>query len=153
MSQQSRTTPALAGKEAKALDRALSAGDVTVFVDGTALRLPPAARDAVLDLLGRLATGEAVTVATAAQPAGDSGGDARAHNPLLTTSQAAAAAGISHTYLRNLTDAGIIPVEYRGTHRRIRMSDVEAWLQSQREQRAAKAAGQGAAGTSGGTDT
>ena len=152
MSQQSRTTPALTGKDATALDRALSAGDVTVFVDGTALRLPPAARDAVLDLLSRLATGKAVTVSTTAQPAEEREAEARGHNPLLTTSQAAAAAGISHTYLRNLTDAGVIPVEYRGTHRRIRMSDVEAWLQSQREQRAAKAA-QGGDGKPGGTDT
>ena len=152
MSQQSRTTPALTGKDAKALDRALSAGDVTVFVDGTALRLPPAARDAVLDLLGRLATGSAVSLSEAAQ-AKTSADEPRGHNPLLTTSQAAAAAGISHTYLRNLTDAGVIPVEYRGTHRRIRMSDVEAWLQSQREQRAAKTAAHGGGGTSGGTDT
>ena len=153
MSQQSRTFPALAGKDASALSRALSSGDVTVFVDGTALRLPPAARDAVLDLLGRLATGSAVTLAAASQAEAGSAAESPAHNPLLTTSQAAAAAGISHTYLRNLTDAGVIPVEYRGTHRRIRMSDVEAWLQSQREQRAAKAAAQGAHGTSGGTDT
>jgi len=152
MSQQSRTFPALAGKDAAALNRALSSGDVTVFVDGTALRLPPAARDAVLDLLGRLATGSAVSLSEAAQ-AKTSADEPRGHNPLLTTSQAAAAAGISHTYLRNLTDAGVIPVEYRGTHRRIRMSDVEAWLQSQREQRAAKAAAHGGGGTSGGTDT
>ncbi|GAA1907670.1 helix-turn-helix domain-containing protein [Arthrobacter gandavensis] len=151
MSQQSRTFPALTGKDASALNRALSSGDVTVFVDGTALRLPPAARDAVLDLLGRLAAGQPVTVSAAAET--NTPGDSPAHNPLLTTSQAAAAAGISHTYLRNLTDAGVIPVEYRGTHRRIRMSDVEAWLQSQREQRAAKAAAQDGDGTSGGTDT
>lgn len=149
MSQQSRTTPALTGKDAKALDRALSAGDVTVFVDGTALRLPPAARDAVLDLLGRLATGKAVTVSSTAEAAVERDSEARGHNPLLTTSQAAAAAGISHTYLRNLTDAGVIPVEYRGTHRRIRMSDVEAWLQSQRAAKAAR----GGDGKPGGTDT
>ena len=153
MSQQSRTFPALAGKDAAALNRALSSGDVTVFVDGTALRLPPAARDAVLDLLGRLAAGSAVSLSAAVQQERDGTDETRAHNPLLTTSQAAAAAGISHTYLRNLTDAGVIPVEYRGTHRRIRMSDVEAWLQSQREARAAKAAAQGGEGTSGGTDT
>lgn len=133
----------------RALARALSAGDVTVFVDGTALRLPAAARDAVLDLLGRLGRGETVTVSSdpgsrqgagpAAIPA-DAGTPADAREPvprsgsnvpLLTTSQAASAAGISHTYLRNLTDAGIIPVEYRGTHRRIRLSDVEAWLEQQ----------------------
>lgn len=139
-------TPALPAQEVRALARALSAGDVTVFVDGTALRLPDAARDAVLDLLARLGRGEAVSVVSDAgtgteagqRPTGSSrpaasGEPARngTNVPLLTTSQAAAAAGISHTYLRNLTDAGVIPVEYRGTHRRIRLADVEAWLKEQ----------------------
>lgn len=152
----SRTTPVLVEKDAKALGRALAAGDVTVFVDGTALRLPPAARDAVLDLLARLAHGSAVTVSSgsgdapaaavsgqeAAPGSGGTAAPAQAREvPLLTTSQAAAAAGISHTYLRNLTDAGIIPVEYRGSHRRIRLSDVEAWLEEQRRIKAGKPAG------------
>ncbi|MDK1360769.1 helix-turn-helix domain-containing protein [Arthrobacter sp. zg-Y1219] len=143
MTQSPHRTPVLPEPEVRALARALSAGDVTVFVDGTALRLPAAARDAVLDLLGRLGRGESVTVASetgvraeaaaagtvpkSREPAARNGSNV----PLLTTSQAAAAAGISHTYLRNLTDAGIIPVEYRGTHRRIRLSDVEAWLEQQ----------------------
>ena len=142
MTQSPLKTPALPAAEVRALSRALSAGDVTVFVDGTALRLPAAARDAVLDLLARLARGEAVSVASEAgdgagapAPAPSSAAARPAPGaskiPLLTTSQAAAAAGISHTYLRNLTDAGIIPVEYRGTHRRIRLSDVEAWLEQQ----------------------
>ncbi|WP_104102292.1 helix-turn-helix domain-containing protein [Arthrobacter sp. 08Y14] len=160
-----RTSP-LPAAEVRALSRALSAGDVTVFVDGTALRLPAAARDAVLDLLARLGRGEGVVVAsddgaepaasrpTAAQPAAQPSGapsvpttpGARSGSniPLLTTSQAAAAAGISHTYLRNLTDAGIIPVEYRGTHRRIRLSDVEAWLQAQQAARPARTQDSGA---------
>ncbi|MEX5264071.1 helix-turn-helix domain-containing protein [Kocuria sp. CPCC 205258] len=47
---------------------------------------------------------------------------------MLTTSQAAALAGISATYLRNLTTEGTLPVQYRGSHRRIRRSDVQAWL-------------------------
>ncbi len=150
MSLRTTTIPALPAKDAKTLARALSAGDVTVFVDGTALRLPPAARDAVLDLLGRLGSGTSVSISsTAAAEAPPAPG----HNPLLTTSQAAAAAGISHTYLRNLTDAGVIPVEYRGTHRRIRMSDVETWLAAQRAASAAKAAEPGTAGAPGGTDT
>ena len=142
MTQSPLKTPALPAAEVRALSRALSAGDVTVFVDGTALRLPAAARDAVLDLLARLARGEAVSVASEAgdgagapAPAPSSAAARPAPGaskiPLLTTSQAAAAAGISHTYLRNLTDAGIIPVEYRGTHRRSRLSDVEAWLEQQ----------------------
>ena len=156
-----RTSP-LPAAEVRALSRALSAGDVTVFVDGTALRLPAAARDAVLDLLARLGRGEGVVVAsddgaepaasrpTAAQPSGapsvptTPGARSGSNIPLLTTSQAAAAAGISHTYLRNLTDAGIIPVEYRGTHRRIRLSDVEAWLQAQQAARSARTQDSGA---------
>ncbi|WAP52099.1 helix-turn-helix domain-containing protein [Arthrobacter sp. ATA002] len=150
MTQSPRHTPALPAQEVRALARALSAGDVTVFVDGTALRLPSAARDAVLDVLARLGRGESVSVSSgtgspsgagASSGVGSSAGvppanrEPTARNgsnvPLLTTSQAAAAAGISHTYLRNLTDAGVIPVEYRGTHRRIRLSDVEAWLEEQ----------------------
>ena len=150
MTQSPHHTPALPPQEVRALTRALSAGDVTVFVDGTALRLPSAARDAVLDVLARLGRGESVSVssgsgspeqtsaATKAQDPAPAAGtrEPAARNgsnvPLLTTSQAAAAAGISHTYLRNLTDAGIIPVEYRGTNRRIRLSDVEAWLEEQK---------------------
>ncbi|WP_258059791.1 helix-turn-helix domain-containing protein [Arthrobacter sp. ZGTC212] len=155
-----RTSP-LPAAEVRALSRALSAGDVTVFVDGTALRLPAAARDAVLDLLARLGRGEGVVVASddgaepaasrpaaqpSAAPSGPTTPGARSGSniPLLTTSQAAAAAGISHTYLRNLTDAGIIPVEYRGTHRRIRLSDVEAWLQAQQAARPARTQDSGA---------
>lgn len=91
--------------------------DVTVFVDGTAHRLAPGARDAVVDLLQRLARGEAVTVASVAE--------------LLTTSQAAELAGISHTFLRNMTDRGEIPVQYRGSHRRIRRDDILSWLAAQ----------------------
>lgn len=92
--------------------------DVTVFVDGTAHRLAPEARDAVVDLLQRLSRGESVTVASVAE--------------LLTTSQAAELAGISHTFLRNMTDRGEIPVEYRGSHRRIRRDDIVAWLAGQK---------------------
>ena len=157
MTQSPHHTPALPASEVRALSRALSAGDVTVFVDGTALRLPAAARDAVLDLLVRLGRGEDAVITSGAAPGGEAAAaagrapaDASAARepvpaagsnvPLLTTSQAAAAAGISHTYLRNLTDAGVIPVEYRGTHRRIRLSDVEAWLRDQQAARTARAA-------------
>ncbi|WP_026552662.1 helix-turn-helix domain-containing protein [Arthrobacter sp. H20] len=110
-----RATGALPAAEATALRRALTENDdVTVFVNGTAVKLPPGARDAVVDLLRRLAAGDRVTTASDAET--------------LTTAQAAAAAGISHTYLRNLTDAGVIPVQYRGTHRRIKSQDIANWL-------------------------
>ena len=116
-----RTTPALDPDDAAALGRALAAQDVAVFVDGTAHRLTPAADAAVKDLLGRLARGESVTVSSA--------------EPLLTVAQAAELAGVSHTYVRKLTDLGTWPVEYRGSHRRIRREDVLAWLEGQKGSR------------------
>ena len=118
-----RVTAALPSTDARDLSRALQdSDDVTVFVDGTVHRLPGAARNAVVDLLQRLARGEAVTVSSVEE--------------VLTTSQAAELAGISHTYLRNMTDRGEIPVEYRGTHRRIRLADIMAWLENQKRSKA-----------------
>ncbi len=120
-SRRPHTTAALTSPDAALLRRALD-GDrsVSVFVDGTAFRLPDTARDAVADLLERLASGEAVQCSSVEE--------------LLTTSQAADFAGISPTYLRNLTDAGAIPVEYRGSHRRIRRTDIEQWVARQRRE-------------------
>ncbi|POH57084.1 helix-turn-helix domain-containing protein [Arthrobacter glacialis] len=114
-----RISSGLAPTDQQGLARTLGdSDDVTIFVDGTAHRLPPEATEAVLDLLRRLSRGDAVTVASVAE--------------LLTTSQAAELAGISHTFLRNMTDRGEIPVQYRGTHRRIRSQDIMAWLESQK---------------------
>jgi excisionase family DNA binding protein len=131
-----RVAPALPANEALALQRALDGGtDITVFVDGTVHRLPPQARDAVVDLLARFSRGEAVTVSSV--------------EDMLTTSKAAELAGISHTYLRNMTDRGEIPVEYRGTHRRIRLAAIMAWLEGQKRKQEASAAGEASdAGTS-----
>ncbi|MGP9503796.1 helix-turn-helix domain-containing protein [Specibacter sp. AOP5-B1-6] len=113
-----RVSTPLEPAEQAILARTLTGGDdVTVFVDGTAHRLGVGAREAVLDLLHRLSRGDAVSVASVAD--------------LLTTSQAAELAGISHTFLRNLTDRGEVAVEYRGSHRRIRRQDIMAWLASQ----------------------
>lgn len=122
-----RVTPGLPADDARNLARALQdSDDVTVFVDGTVHRLPNEARDAVVDLLSRLGRGEAVTVSSVEE--------------MLTTSKAAELAGISHTYLRNMTDRGEIPVEYRGTHRRIRLADVMAWLDKQKRSQEESAA-------------
>jgi excisionase family DNA binding protein len=136
------TTPGLGGRDAERLAQALESRDVTVFVDGTSLRLPEGARDAVVDLLSRLTRGETVVVTSAAvtSPARSPNGP----EELLTTSQAAALAGISATYLRNLTTEGVLPVQYRGSHRRIRRSDVEAWRagRQRRDDDGAPAAGQ-----------
>ena len=117
-----RITPGLPAGDAQSLARSLQdSNDITVFVDGTVHRLPATARDAVVDMLQRLSRGEAVSVSSVEE--------------MLTTSQAAELAGISHTYLRNMTDRGEIPVEYRGTHRRIRLSDIMAWLETQKAQK------------------
>ena len=49
-----RVTAGLPAEDAQKLRFALDGShDITVFVDGTVHRLPPAARDAVVDLLGR----------------------------------------------------------------------------------------------------
>jgi excisionase family DNA binding protein len=115
-----RMTAGLPVEDAEKLHLALQGShDITVFVDGTVHRLPPQARDAVVDLLGRFSRGEAVTVSSVEE--------------MLTTSQAAELAGISHTYLRNMTDRGEIPVEYRGTHRRIRLAAIMGWLDQQKK--------------------
>jgi excisionase family DNA binding protein len=113
-----RTTPALEPAEAQSLARSLEAKDVSLFADGTAHRLTGAAGDAVRDLLSRLARGESVTVSSAEE--------------VLTVAQAAELAGISHSYVRKLTDAGTWPVQYRGSHRRIRREDVLAWVAAQK---------------------
>lgn len=125
---------ALTGPDAGRLAAALAeSADATVFVNGTAVRLPPAAADAVLDLLERLAGGEAVVLSTAER--------------WLNTSQAARLAGVSNTYMRNLTDAGTIPVEYRGSHRRIKPADVSAWVAARDAARQAAAASAAAGDT------
>ena len=117
-----RVTPGLPAEEAQGLARSLQdSNDITVFVDGPVHRLPATARDAVVDMLQRLGRGEAVSVSSVEE--------------MLTTSQAAELAGISHTYLRNMTDRGEIPVEYRGTHRRIRLGAIMAWLETQKAQK------------------
>lgn len=105
--------------------------DATVVLDGTTVRLGPAATEAVLSLLGRLASGATVTVSE--------------QERWLNTSQAARLAGVSNTYLRQLADRGEIPVTYRGTHRRIHPDDVTAWVsrrEQEREQEGERGTGQ-----------
>lgn len=112
-----RTFEALDEKTTASLRRALAeSSDTTVFVNGTALQIPKDAHDALIEVLSRFAAGDSVTIGTA--------------ELLLNTSQAAQMAGISNSYLRKLADSGIIPVEYRGTHRRIRPTAIQAWLDS-----------------------
>lgn len=98
---------------AAALERARGGRKEDGFLLGGS-PLPADAEQAVLDLLGRLADGDGVELASA--------------QAWLSTSQAARAAGISQSYVRQLADAGELPVVFRGTHRRFRATDVRAWV-------------------------
>lgn len=118
--------PEQAASLRQALGDSDSSRDLTVFVDGTSYRLPDAALAAVEDVLRRLALGDGVELASA--------------QSWLNTSQAARLAGISQTYLRNLTDADEIPVSYRGSHRRFLSADVLAWVARRAATRATPAA-------------
>ena len=96
----------------------------SLTVDDRSITLDTPTLDAVLDLLQRFADGHAVVVGSS--------------DSLLTTSQAAELVGVSATYLLRLANEGVIPVEYRGTHRRFRLADALAYLESSRAAKAAK---------------
>ncbi|MGC0363107.1 excisionase family DNA binding protein [Rhodococcus sp. 27YEA15] len=92
---------------------ATSVDTPTLSVDGVHFDVPPSAVDAVVALLTHLAAGDSVALGPVAE--------------LLTTSQAAEILGVSDTYVRKLADAGKLPIELRGTHRRFRLDDVVAY--------------------------
>jgi len=94
--------------------RAATSTDTTTLVfDGVSIEIQPSVGDAVVQLLTYLAAGDSVALGPVAE--------------LLTTSQAAEILGVSDTYVRKLADAGKLPIELRGTHRRFRVDDVMAY--------------------------
>lgn len=99
----------------------LTAADAAprLIASDAVLELPEPVRAAIADLLKRFADGRSVLVGT--------------EEDLLTTSQTAKMLGISSTYVIQLSDAGTIPVRYRGTHRRFAVSDVVRYLQERAE--------------------
>lgn len=99
----------------------LTAADAAprLIASDAVLELPEPVRAAIADLLQRFADGRSVLVGT--------------EEDLLTTSQTAKMLGISSTYVIQLSDAGTIPVRYRGTHRRFAVSDVVRYLQERAE--------------------
>ena len=88
------------------------------------ISLPREVADAFHDLLGRFANGESVVIGST--------------STLLTTSQVADFLGVSRTFVIHLIDAGKLGVEYRGTHRRISLTDATRYMEEARQQRQVK---------------
>lgn len=85
--------------------------------------LPEQVREAIADVLHRFARGEGVVVGSL--------------ETMLTTSQAAQLLGVSRTYLVQLLEAGELPCEFRGTHRRIRLGELVKFAEAFRQRRRA----------------
>jgi excisionase family DNA binding protein len=77
--------------------------------------LPQEAFDILLEVLGQMANGNAVTIVPV--------------HAELTTHQAAEILNVSRPYLIGLLEAGKIPYRMVGTHRRIRFTDLMAYKQ------------------------
>lgn len=115
----------LAKQAARKLARSLrahSGGTVTVStdIDGEAqVVLPRRAAQMLVELLAQMANGNAVTLLPV--------------HARLTTQQAADLLNVSRPFLVKLIEAGAIPYEMVGTHRRLRAEDVFAYRKSQEQ--------------------
>ena len=82
--------------------------------DGEPVRLAPAIADLVIDLLGGVASGHTVALV----PTG----------AMLTTQQAADILSVSRPHLSKLLKSGKIPFVLVGAHRRVRRTDLMAYI-------------------------
>jgi excisionase family DNA binding protein len=94
-----------------------------VAADGTHIELPDELYEVLKDVVAALSQGMAITVAP--------------QHTVLTTSQAADLLGVSRPTLVRLLEAGEIPFDKPGRHRRIRLRDLLAYQQRARRARAA----------------
>jgi excisionase family DNA binding protein len=94
-----------------------------VAPDGTHIELPEELYEVLMDVVAALSQGLAITVAP--------------QHTVLTTSQAADLLGVSRPTLVRLLEAGEIPFDKPGRHRRIRLRDLLAYQQRAQRARAA----------------
>jgi excisionase family DNA binding protein len=106
-----------------ALSTGRAGGPALVGPDGERLDLPPEVFEILREVVGALAQGLAITVAP--------------HQMILSTSEAADILGVSRPTVVRLLEAGEIPFEQPGRHRRVRLADVLAYRQRISRQRAA----------------
>ncbi|MBQ0927182.1 helix-turn-helix domain-containing protein [Saccharopolyspora endophytica] len=106
----------------RALDEQRSA-PALIARDGTRIDLPDELYDVLHDVVLALSRGMAITVAP--------------RHTVLTTGEAAEMLGISRPTLVRLLEAGEIPYEQPGRHRRIRLDDLLAYQERARRARAA----------------
>ncbi|HRN52112.1 MAG TPA: helix-turn-helix domain-containing protein [Gemmatimonadaceae bacterium] len=102
--------------------RAHAGGTVTIStdIDGEArVVLPRRAAQMLVELLAQMANGNAVTLMPV--------------HARLTTQQAADLLNVSRPFLVKLLEAGAIPYQMVGTHRRLRAEDVFAYRKSQEQ--------------------
>jgi excisionase family DNA binding protein len=98
-------------------------GAMLVGPDGERLDLPPEVFEIRREVVEALAGGLAITIAP--------------HQMILSTSEAADILGVSRPTLVRLLEAGEIPFEQPGRHRRVRLADVLAYHERSRRHRAA----------------
>ncbi|QVI21087.1 excisionase family DNA-binding protein [Nocardia tengchongensis] len=93
----------------------------TIVIDEVPMLVPASVRAAVVALLEHLSEGRGVAIGPV--------------DALVTTSTAADLLGLSRTYVCRMVDAGELPVEYRGTHRRIPLQAVLDYRELRRRDR------------------
>lgn len=116
--------PAEPGPSLAAVRATLDTQNATlVGPDGSPVLLPPEIYRVLRDVVEAMSQGLAITIAP--------------HNTQLTTQEAADLLGISRPTLVRLIEAGEIPFELRGRHRRVMLADVVDYQQRLRTRRRA----------------